>query len=1085
MVIALRVWYLTTIKHDEHLNLSKKPRRHTLVDLSNRGTIRDRFNRPLAINKIQYRVGITYDPLRRLPRNKWTKDKTRIPYRKNYIHRLSNFLAQELDIDPVWIEDTIHSRASIFPNTFFTLKEKVDEKTFYRLKMQERLWPGLKTEVSAERFYPEEKLACHTLGYLGSISHVEHLRIKQELSTLKEFIRDRENGLPVPLPKGFDSSMDVRARLQELQERSYTINSRVGKTGVEGSFDEDLRGFSGRQKYEIDIQGNYVRLLPDSYPPTPGRRVLLTLSSELQSYAEKLLIESEETREKRFAKAGRGHDSIASPWIKGGAIVAMVPSTGEIVAMASYPRFNPNHFSNPTSEKAQIQTWLETPQHLGEIWDGLKPLTREMPEKSRVLTSTRLTWDHYLDRVLSKESTLRQALSKHSTVNEAVSLQRAFAKLLRIAPTLKPAELIEAVFPSSSLSESTPMIDPLDVPNIVKEILGPVKFHEDKLLLLDLFKLATPALEMDEQLFDVVGEESIDLFRQHNQNFCQIQEVVKGFIFEMFSRKDFPLWREKYFKGHLEEKRREEKKAKKIQRPYIEHLEEAKLVLATEFFERYRLEFLKTFITRNAPFKLDHPLFHYFDALVAESYRLEKEISLMEARSILQDRLRSMPEEIHYEYLRLFRTYREMTRPLYRKYPFSKKREGTPLEQDLIAHFYPPGGFGFTKSYAHQETAPIGSIFKTVTGYAALKDHLKKAPDDPSIPFKIVDVSPRDVRIASDRILGYMEDGTPITRVFKGGRLPRSHKSIGKVDFLKAMESSSNIFFSLMASECLDTPKNLLTAAQEFGLGRKTGIELSGEKRGHIPEDVEQNKTGLYALAIGQHSLTVTPLQVAEMLSGFANRGIVIKPHLLKLIAGIEPTKNGIPLGQHHRYAYQDYLNLVGIYFPLFSESQGLTEKTYLVDKSPEIAQILDMPKAGFNYLLSGMNLVINGENAPGRPMMIRTLYEQPAKKGTYHKVRQGLIGKTSTAEILYRPCLDKEYNPILCKHIWFTGISYPEVFDPEKEPDLLVVVYLRYGDHGKEAIPIASELIQKWREIQAKASLELQDSCKEVNKSA
>ena len=46
----------------------------------------------------------------------------------------------------------------------------------------------------------------------------------------------------------------------------------------------------------------------------------------------------------------------------------MIPSTGEVVALASYPRFNPNEMSIK---------WLETPSYIGQIWDGLKPLERE------------------------------------------------------------------------------------------------------------------------------------------------------------------------------------------------------------------------------------------------------------------------------------------------------------------------------------------------------------------------------------------------------------------------------------------------------------------------------------------------------------------------------------------------------------------------------------------------------------------------------------------------------------------------------------------------------------------------------------
>ncbi|MCK4934967.1 MAG: hypothetical protein KAR79_05210, partial [Simkaniaceae bacterium] len=75
------------------------------------------------------------------------------------------------------------------------------------------------------------------------------------------------------------------------------------------------------------------------------------------------------------------------------------------------------------------------------------------------------------------------------------------------------------------------------------------------------------------------------------------------------------------------------------------------------------------------------------------------------------------------------------------------------------------------------------------------------------------------------------------------------------------------------------------------------------------------------------------------------------------------------------------------------------------------------------------------------------------------------------TAERYYRPFLDQDAKSILCKDIWFGGISFNDKEESVYEsPELVVVVYLKYGDYGKEAAPIAAEIINKWREILAKA---------------
>ena len=55
---------------------------------------------------------------------------------------------------------------------------------------------------------------------------------------------------------------------------------------------------------------------------------------------------------------------------------------------------------------------------------------------------------------------------------------------------------------------------------------------------------------------------------------------------------------------------------------------------------------------------------------------------------------------------------------------------------------------------------------------------------------------------------------------------------------------------------------------------------------------------------------------------------------------------------------------------------------------------------------------------------------------------------------------------PIKCKDVWFGGISFLPSKEKEEEPELVVVVYLKFGDYGKEAAPLAGQIITKWREL-------------------
>src|SRR5262249_54057973 len=133
-----------------------------------------------------------------------------------------------------------------------------------------------------------------------------------------------------------------------------------------------------------------------------------------------------------------------------------------------------------------------------------------------------------------------------------------------------------------------------------------------------------------------------------------------------------------------------------------------------------------------------------------------------------------------------------------------------------------------------------------------------------------------------ETFVGYHSDGKPLPRFYKGGRLPRSTNSnLGRMGLLEAIETSSNPYFSLLAGDILSNPNDLANASRRFGYGKRTGLDLPSEISGSIPRDLEHNRTGLYSMAIGQHTLIVTPLQTSVMLASIANGGKLITPWLV------------------------------------------------------------------------------------------------------------------------------------------------------------------------------------------------------------
>jgi penicillin-binding protein 2 len=147
--------------------------------------------------------------------------------------------------------------------------------------------PGVAVQVNPLRHYITPKSLAHLLGYIGEIN-------TQEL---------KSNRYP-------------GARQGDL----------IGKFGVEKTFEHHFTGKRGGQQVEVDASGQTIRVLK-TVGAVPGRNIILTIDQDLQIKAEELLT------------------GIA------GAVVAMDPNTGEILAMASSPTFNQNDFINGISQE--------------------------------------------------------------------------------------------------------------------------------------------------------------------------------------------------------------------------------------------------------------------------------------------------------------------------------------------------------------------------------------------------------------------------------------------------------------------------------------------------------------------------------------------------------------------------------------------------------------------------------------------------------------------------------------------------------------------------------------------------------------
>lgn len=1055
VLILIRVWHLTIVQHSEREEQSRRPQSRTIIESAKRGTIVDRFGLPLAINRLQYNAALIYAPIKQIPSVRWEIDssgqKVKRFKRREYISNLSKLLAEILGLDKNRLEDLIHSKGSLYNQIPFILKEEISEREYYELKVLESDWPGIHVQRLPRRHYPLGRVAGDIIGYMGAINRKEYEKIIAEINYLQTALDSSEqiteSGYPLPLPEGFEELSDIQERLQQLKDKAYSLIDYVGKTGVEGKYERDLRGSSSRKSYYSDARGNFLRELPGSRCALSGNKLQLTISAELQEFAEKLLIQNEELRETRLTLLDATQKklmAIKKPWIKGGAIVAMDPFTGEVMALASYPRYDPNDFilsGNPEISKNQrsnILRWFEAEGHIADLWDQRYPLAREKyhhHSKEIFEEKKLLSWETYLEAILPLDHLVAKSLIKEINLAKAIEINHAASRLQNSVSAEDLLPVLKKLF-----ADDDKLLSHLAEINFVKDkflleqILRPLPTDENRMLLIDLSRLAVDETRFTPSLIKAVGKQSLSEYRNASAAMTSVEQACQAMAKELFRDYFFADWRTANEKAFLKTKREEEKAQKRYAKPYIDLLDAQESDFFKEFWLQAKWSLIEAFLfgspqepidPATAPYIAHYSLWHH-----ELSQGAHQQLAWHPAYKMLQETVAAIPHEERIPYLKTLRSYRQLNRPLFSRYSGLYKGKTQLLEKHLAAAFYPPYGFGYGRSQAYRQATTQGSIFKLVTAYEAWiqRYDLLKLTSPTIAQLNPLTMVESFFTQNKESFMGYHADGKALPRFYKGGRLPRSTKNhFGKLDLLGAIEVSSNPYFSLLAGDVLSSPNDLAEAARKFSYGSRTGIDLPAEISGQIPTDLNSNRTGLYSMAIGQHTLVVTPLQTSVMLSALANGGKILTPHIAK--------GKGLPLKPKHE---------------------------------------VPMPPVIRRSLFEGMRRVVAKSHSESLFSLSRLYHRHPEAISDYVDLKDQLLGKTGTAESIERLDLEKEKGINIYNHTWFGGI----VFDKKKEmfvakdnfgtPELVVVVYLRYGGFGKEGGPIAAQIAAKWRELKA-----------------
>jgi penicillin-binding protein 2 len=276
--LTARLFYLQVSNGTEFATLSVQNRTVLQAIPAPRGLIYDRNGRLLVTNVPTFTIKIRPADLPQ-------------PRRDEVVTRLAALTG----VDAADINMAIDGN----PGSSFDLvrvADDVDKATAGLIAEAGTDLPGVEVVVEARRHYTDGPLMSQLLGYTGPVS---------------------------------------ADQLPDLKAKGYLPDDLLGKTGLEASYETELRGVYGSESVERNASGRRIQVLQTLGEAKPGESLTLTIDTKAQRDAEKAL---------RWAMRQVG--------IKRGTVIAMNPQNGEILAMVSLPTYDNNQFARGISNKA-------------------------------------------------------------------------------------------------------------------------------------------------------------------------------------------------------------------------------------------------------------------------------------------------------------------------------------------------------------------------------------------------------------------------------------------------------------------------------------------------------------------------------------------------------------------------------------------------------------------------------------------------------------------------------------------------------------------------------------------------------------
>ncbi|WP_421656846.1 penicillin-binding protein 2 [Leptothermofonsia sp. ETS-13] len=289
--ICSRLAYLQLVEGDRNRQLADNNRIRLIPKQPERGTIRDRKGKVLAVSRLSHSVYL------------WPLAQKKAEWNQTFKR-----LAQLLKIPESYLQKRIEQAGYNSPYLIRVMRSispaQVTALSEYASELE-----GVQVEPEAVRYYPNGDLAAHVLGYTGEMSDQD---------------------------------------LERYKAKGYRLGDVIGQMGIEAAYEDLLRGEWGGQQVEVDGMGQVVRVLGRKQTQA-GKSINMTLDLDVQKAAEAALGDRK------------------------GAIVAIDPNNGAVLAMVSRPAFDPNLFSGRISDAQWKRLQSEDHPFVNRSLQGFPP----------------------------------------------------------------------------------------------------------------------------------------------------------------------------------------------------------------------------------------------------------------------------------------------------------------------------------------------------------------------------------------------------------------------------------------------------------------------------------------------------------------------------------------------------------------------------------------------------------------------------------------------------------------------------------------------------------------------------------------